>query len=155
MADQEGFGEAFDRAAEADAGLRRRRGLEQGERATGAEILRRLHRLDSTERKDPALDGLAAAAARGDAAARERLVAGLLPLVRRTARRYAGPDLDTADLIQEGVLGVLRALQRFDADRGVPFTAYAGWWIRQAMQQAVAEQSRAVRLPTHVLWDIH
>src|SRR5207302_10699237 len=67
----------------------------------------------------------------------------------------AGRDLERADLIQEGVVGVLRALRRFDRDRGVPFTAYAAWWLRQAMQQAIAEHARAVRLPTHVLWDVH
>jgi len=79
----------------------------------------------------------------------------MLPLVSRTARRYAGRDVERVDLLQEGIVGVLRALQRYEAERGVPFTAYAGWWVRQAMQQAVSEQSRAVRLPTHVLWDIH
>jgi RNA polymerase sigma factor (sigma-70 family) len=75
--------------------------------------------------------------------------------VQRYAGRYAGRDVGRADLVQEGVVGILRALGRFDPARGVPFTAYAGWWVRQAMQQAIAEQSRAVRLPTHVLWDIH
>ena len=78
-----------------------------------------------------------------------------LPLVMRVARGYAGRDVGLADLVQEGVLGVLRALERFDPARGVPFVAYVGWWLRQAMQQAIAEQSRSVRLPTHVLWDIH
>ena len=76
-------------------------------------------------------------------------------MVTRVARRYAGQDVELADLVQEGVLGVLRAVERFDPSRGVPFPAYAMWWVRQSMQQAIAEQSRSVRLPTHVLWDIH
>ena len=70
-------------------------------------------------------------------------------------QRYVGRDVERSDLLQEGIVGVLRALQRYEVERGVPFTAYAGWWVRQAMQQAVSEQSRAVRLPAHVLWDIH
>jgi RNA polymerase sigma factor (sigma-70 family) len=76
-------------------------------------------------------------------------------MVTRVARGYAGRDVELADLVQDGVLGLLRALERFEPSRGVPFAAYAGWWLRQAMQQAIAEQSRSVRLPTHVLWDVH
>jgi RNA polymerase sigma factor (sigma-70 family) len=100
-------------------------------------------------------EDLALRAARGDRGARERLVSASLPWLRRLARRYAGRGVELADLEQDAVTGLLRALVRFDPERGTPFWAYARWWVRQALQQAVAESSRAVRLPTHVLWDMH
>jgi RNA polymerase primary sigma factor len=111
--------------------------------------------LASVELPAVEMSRLAERAQAGEVGARDRLVARCLPMVMRLARGYGGRDVEMADLVQEGVLGVLRALSRFDPDRGVPFAAYAAWWIRQAMQQAIAEQSRSVRLPTHVLWDIH
>jgi RNA polymerase primary sigma factor len=123
--------------------------------ASGVEVERRIRRLESVELSTDELSDLAQLAVAGDAGARDRLVARCLPMVMRVARGYAGRDVELADLVQEGVLGLLRALERFDPTRGVPFAAYAGWWLRQAMQQAIAEQSRSVRLPTHVLWDIH
>ena len=152
---EQGFEQVFDRAAREGQQLRASRKLPSGEHATGAEVALRVRRLEATEGDGAEIDRLAVEAAGGDARARERLILRVLPLVSRTARRYAGRDVDHADLLQEGIVGVLRALERYEAERGVPFTAYAGWWVRQAMQQAVAEQSRAVRLPTHVLWDIH
>jgi RNA polymerase sigma factor (sigma-70 family) len=152
---EQGFEEVFDRAALEGQQLRAIRKLPPGEHASGAEVALRVRRLEATERGGAGIDRLAVEAAGGDAHARERLILRVLPLVSRMAKRYAGRDVDHADLLQEGILGVLRALKRYEAERGVPFTAYAGWWVRQAMQQAVAEQSRAVRLPTHVLWDIH
>jgi len=155
MSTDDGFEQSFDRAAAAGHELRAQQHLAPGEQASGEEVARRLRRLDSTERGGTGIDELAARAASGDTAARERLISRLLPLVSRTARRYEGRDLDRADLLQEGMVGVLRALGRYDPGRGVPFAGYAVWWVRQAMQQAVAEQARAVRLPTHVLWDIH
>jgi RNA polymerase sigma factor (sigma-70 family) len=100
-------------------------------------------------------EDLALRAVRGDREARERLVSASLPWLRRLARRYAGRGVELADLEQDAVTGLLRALVRFDPERGTPFWAYARWWVRQALQQAVAESSRAVRLPTHVLWDMH
>jgi len=123
--------------------------------ASGVEVERRIRRLESVELSSAELSDLARRAVAGDGGARDRLVARCLPMVMRVARGYAGRDVELADLVQEGVLGLLRALERFDPGRGVPFAAYAGWWLRQAMQQAIAEQSRSVRLPTHVLWDIH
>lgn len=132
--------------------MRKDRGLAPGQAASASEVEARL---DAREAAEPGLTELAVQAQSGEPGARERLVESSLPLIQRYASRYAGRDLERADLVQEGVVGVLRALRRFDAGRGVPFSAYAGWWLRQAMQQAIAEQSRAVRLPTHVLWDIH
>jgi RNA polymerase primary sigma factor len=143
-----------DLAASQAAGdrLRRARGLAPRAAVASAAIEERLRAPDAS---DDELSRLAAAARGGDAGARGRLVESALPWIARVARRYAGPDVDAADLVQEGVVGVLRAIARYDPDRGVPFRAYAGWWVRQAMQQAVAEQSRSVRLPAHVLWDLH
>jgi RNA polymerase sigma factor (sigma-70 family) len=146
------FSEQFERSAREGARMRHDRGLAAGQTADAADVEATL---TARETAEPALTQLAMRARAGDSGAREQLVERTLPLVQRHARRYTGRDLSSADLVQEGVVGILRALSRFDAARGVPFTAYAGWWVRQAMQQAVAEQSRAVRLPTHVLWDIH
>ena len=98
---------------------------------------------------------LVASAVAGDAEARARVVERALPLLRRWARAYAGRGVDPDDLVQDAVVGLLRALTRFDPERGVPFGSYARHWIRQAMQQAVAEGMRPYRLPTHVLWDLH
>jgi RNA polymerase primary sigma factor len=101
------------------------------------------------------LEELASLALAGSHEARAQLVSESLPLLRRLARRYAGAGVEPADLEQDAVVGLLRALARFDPERGTPFWAYARWWVRQALQQAVAESSRAARLPTHVLWDMH
>jgi RNA polymerase sigma factor (sigma-70 family) len=155
MTTSDGFEEAFDRAAAEGQQLRAHQRLAPGEHASGTDVARRLRRLDSTERAGAGIDQLAARAQAGDTAARERLIARMLPVVSRSARPYQGRDVDRSDLLQEGIVGVLRALERYDAGRGVPFAAYALWWIRQAMQQTVAEQARAVRLPTHLLWDLH
>ena len=89
---------------------------------------------------------LAARAKRGDAAARARLVEAFMPLISSTARGYRGARVEQAELLQEGVVGLLRALEGYDPSRGVPFWGYASWWVKQAMQQLVAELSRPVVL---------
>ena len=96
-------------------------------------------------------DELARRARAGDDAAREELIRRLLPLVHSTARRYQTEGLEQADLLQEGIVGLLRALQRFDPDRGVPFAAFATWWIRQSLQEARSEFMRPLRLPPKAL----
>jgi RNA polymerase sigma factor (sigma-70 family) len=79
--------------------------------------------------------------------ARDRLVESYLPLIARIAQHYRGaPSIHRAELMQEGVVGLLRALDRFDPDFGTPFWAYAAWWVRQAMQQLVCELSGPVVL---------
>ena len=87
----------------------------------------------------------------GDPAAREQLIGRLLPLVSSLARRFRTEGLDQTDLIQEGVVGLLRALKRYDPARGVPFPAYATWWIRQALQEARSDFIRPFRLPPKAL----
>ena len=87
----------------------------------------------------------------GDPKAREELIGRLLPLVSALARRFRTQGLDPTDLIQEGIVGLLRALDRFEADRGVPFAAYATWWIRQSLQDARSDFIRPFRLPPKAL----
>jgi RNA polymerase sigma factor (sigma-70 family) len=96
-------------------------------------------------------DSLARRARAGDRAAREELIRRLLPLVHSTARRYRTEGLEQADLLQEGIVGLLRALHRFDPDRGVPFAAFATWWIRQSLQEARSDFMRPLRLPPKAL----
>ena len=98
---------------------------------------------------------LAAAAAAGDRDARARCVELAFPLVRGLARRYDGLGVVRDDLEQEVAIGLLRALEGYDPHRGTPFLAWARIWVRQALQQAIAEHSRPLRLTRHALWDIH
>jgi RNA polymerase primary sigma factor len=96
-------------------------------------------------------DELARRAQTGDDAAREELIRRLLPLVHSTARRYRTEGLEQADLLQEGIVGLLRALQRYDHARGVPFAGFATWWIRQSLQEARSDFMRPMRLPPKAL----
>ncbi len=100
---------------------------------------------------DDEADALARRAQAGDEAAREELIRRLLPLVQAIARRYRTEGLEQADLLQEGIVGLLRALQRFDSGRGVPFAAFATWWIRQSLQEARSDFMRPLRLPPKAL----
>jgi RNA polymerase sigma factor (sigma-70 family) len=97
-----------------------------------------------------ALD-LVRAAKGGDAVARARLVEACMPLISATARTSRTGRVSRMELLQEGVVGVLRALERFEPDLGLPFWAYASWWVRQAMQQLVSELTRPVVLSDRAL----
>jgi RNA polymerase sigma factor (sigma-70 family) len=95
---------------------------------------------------------LVIAAKEGDRDARAQLVEAFLPAIASVARVYRSAGaVDRMELMQEGVAGLLRALERFDPERGVPFWGYAAWWVRQAMQQLVAELTRPVVLSDHAL----
>ena len=86
----------------------------------------------------------------GDEAAKQRLIESNLRLVVQIARRYRNRGLPLPDLIEEGNLGLLRAVDKFEPDRGARFSTYATWWIRQAVARALANQARTIRLPVHV-----
>jgi RNA polymerase primary sigma factor len=87
---------------------------------------------------------------RGDREAKERMINSNLRLVVHNARRYMGHGVSLGDLIQEGIIGLNRAVEKFDWRRGFKFSTYATWWIRQACQRAIANQSKTIRIPVHV-----
>jgi RNA polymerase primary sigma factor len=87
---------------------------------------------------------------RGDQSAKGRMIESNIRLVVSNAKRYRGLGLPFLDLIQEGILGLIRAVEKFDHRRGYKFSTYATWWIRQAMQRGVQQHSRTIRIPVHV-----
>src|SRR3954469_17670258 len=87
--------------------------------------------------------------------AKEHLLAANLRLVVSVAKRYARPSMPILDLVQEGNIGLVRAVEKFDYQRGFKFSTYATWWIRQAMTRGIAEQGRTIRLPVHLVEQVN
>ncbi|WP_156780263.1 RNA polymerase sigma factor RpoS [Glaciecola sp. HTCC2999] len=94
-------------------------------------------------------------ALKGDKDARERMIVSNLRLVVKIARRYKDRGLALLDLVEEGNLGLIRAVEKFDPERGFRFSTYATWWIRQTIERAIMNQTRTVRLPIHVVKELN
>ena len=110
-----------------------------------------VERLTGDDKVEPSEKRSLRLAAKAGQDAKEEMVKANLRLVVSIARRYDGKELQLADLIQEGNIGLMRAADKYDYEKGFKFSTYATWWIRQAMTRAMADQGRNIRIPTHMM----
>lgn len=122
--------------------------LEPSARSVLSVYLKEISRIPLLAREEEV--ALARRVAAGDREAERRMAEANLRLVVKLAKRYAGRGLPLPDLIEEGNLGLLRAVQKYRPDKGTKFSTYASWWVRQAIVRALANQARLIRLPVHV-----
>jgi RNA polymerase nonessential primary-like sigma factor len=141
-----------------DTEVRRRRGAAYGESTTSQSdatqiYLREIGFSPLLSAQEEVFYGRLAR--KGDQPARQRMIESNLRLVVKIARRYIHRGLALLDLIEEGNLGLIRAVEKFDPERGFRFSTYATWWIRQTIERAIMNQTRTIRLPVHVLKEIN
>ncbi len=146
------LGEEARRVLEANANLPPEKRLSPGEQRSREAMVQQGWKIRAMLGQEHALDHerLDAILARGDDA-RKRLTEANLRLVVSVAKRYIGRGMSLLDLIQEGNVGLLRAVEKFDYSKGYKFSTYATWWIRQAITRALADQARTIRIPVHMV----
>ncbi|MEW6279331.1 MAG: sigma-70 family RNA polymerase sigma factor [Candidatus Eremiobacterota bacterium] len=126
---------------------------EQQDYSSLAAYLREVYQVNLLTREDE--QSLAERIRQGDQEARASLIEANLRLVLSMARKFLGMGLSFQDLVQEGNLGLMEAVEKFDPERGCRFSTYACWWIRQAISRAIANKGRSIRLPVHVTEIVH